>query len=123
MSVSNEYAEYVMELLEPIGRLHKARFFGGVALSHDGVQFAMLMDNSLYFVVDDSTRPNYEQRGMHAFSYLTKKGRIQIRKYFELPEAVLTDSEQVRQWAQASLRIASASKKASSGKRATTRHK
>ena len=111
MAPSTEYKEYVLELLEPIGSLRTSRFFGGVGIYYGSVQFAMMMGNSLYFVVDESTRKKFEQAGMQPFSYLTKKGRIQVRKYFELPEDVLTDAEQLRQWAKESIQVASKTKK------------
>ena len=50
MSASAEYTEYVLELLSPVGTVRVGRFFGGVGLSCNAVQFAMIMDNSLYFV-------------------------------------------------------------------------
>lgn len=102
-----EYTEYVLELLSPVGPVSVGRFFGGVGLSRASVQFAMIMDNSLYFVVDDTTRARYEAAGMKPFSYATKQGRVQVRRYFELPEEVLSDPEELRTWAQESLRVAS----------------
>ena len=110
MTASTEYSEYVIEHLQPLGRVETKKFFGGVGILQDGKQFAMIMDNSLYFVVDDHTRARYEQAGMTAFSYLTKKGRVQVRRYFELPEDVLTDSATLRVWARESLLIAAATK-------------
>lgn len=106
LTASSEYTEYVLELLEPIGPVKISRFFGGVGISHGLVQFAMIMGNSLYFVVNDNTRQKYEKVGMTAFSYTTKKGRVQVRKYFELPEEILTDTEQLRLWAGESLQVA-----------------
>ena len=111
MSPSAEYTEYVLEHLEPIGPVRTGRFFGGVGISRDSVQFAMIMGNGLYFVVDEDSRIKYEQAGMQPFSYMTKKGRVQVRKYFEVPEEVLTDPEQLRQWANESMRVASKTKK------------
>ena len=110
MAASAEYTEYVLELLSPVGPVTVGRFFGGVGLSRASVQFAMIMDNSLYFVVDDMTRARYEAAGMQAFSYATKKGRVQVRRYFELPEDVLSDPDELRVWAQESLRVASKKK-------------
>ncbi|MEX2206151.1 MAG: TfoX/Sxy family protein [Myxococcota bacterium] len=107
MSAGAEYTAYVLDLLSPVGPLTVGRFFGGVALSRASVQFAMIMDNSLYFVVDDSTRPRYEAAGMRPFSYGKKKGRVQVRRYFELPEDVLSDPDELRVWAAESVRIAS----------------
>ena len=111
MTASAEYTEYVLELLEPIGPVRTGRFFGGVGISRNSVQFAMIMGNSLYFAVDENTRGKYEQAGMQPFSYMTKKGRVQVRKYFELPEDVLTDPEELRLWANESMRVASKTKK------------
>jgi DNA transformation protein len=111
MSASAEYTEYVLEMLEPVGPVTTGRFFGGVGLSHDAVQFAMIMENSLYFVVDDTTRPKYEEAGMKPFSYVTKKGRIQVRRYFELPEEVLTDPAILKTWARESIYVAGQTKK------------
>lgn len=111
MTASAEYTEYVLELLQVIGPVRTARFFGGMGIFNGAQQFAMIMGNSLYFAVDDTTRKKFEQAGMQAFSYLTKKGRIQVRKYFELPEDVLIDPEQLRQWASEAMRVAVSTKK------------
>lgn len=113
LTASAEYTEYVLELLAPIGPVRAGRFFGGVGISNGSGQFAMIMGNSLYFAVDEDTRTKYEQEGMQAFSYLTKKGRVQVRKYFELPEDVLTDPEQLRLWASEAMHVAGKTKKAS----------
>ena len=111
MTASAEYTEYVLEMLEPIGPVRTGRFFGGAGIFSGSVQFAMIMGNSLYLVVNDSTRPKYKRAGMAPFSYRTRKGRIQVRKYYEVPEDVLTDPEQLRLWAEESRRIAANGKK------------
>lgn len=71
----------------------------------------MMIGNNLYFVVDDTTRNKYLQAGMQAFSYLTKKGRVQVRRYYELPEEILTDAVQLRLWVLEAIDIASQTKK------------
>ena len=88
----------------------------GVGIYSGAAQFAMIMGNSLYFVVDDSTRPKYERAGMEPFSYITKKGRVHVRRYFELPEDVLTDSEELKAWAHESIHTAGKDKKAKPSK-------
>lgn len=117
MTASAEYTEYVLELLEPVGPVKTSRFFGGVGISRRSVQFAMIMGNSLYFVVDDNTRKKYEKSDMSSFSYTTKKGRVQVRKYFELPEEVLTDPEQLRLWTEESIQVANKTKKPNNEKK------
>jgi DNA transformation protein len=111
VSASAEFTDYVLEHLAAIGPVRLGRFFGGVGISSGAVQFAMIMGNSLYFAVDEGSRKKYEQAGMQPFSYLTKKGRIQVRKFFELPEEVLTDAAQLRVWAEESIRVATKTKK------------
>ncbi|MBI3898857.1 MAG: TfoX/Sxy family protein [Gammaproteobacteria bacterium] len=106
MTANREYVTYVLDLLEPVLPVRTNRFFGGVGISSGPAQFAMIMKNSLYFVVDDTTRPTYERAGMGAFSYVTKKGRIQVRRYFELPEEILLDPVELLSWARESIRIA-----------------
>lgn len=106
MTTSSEYTQYVLEFLAPIGPVRTGRFFGGIRISRDSVQFAMIMENCLYFAVDEDSRKKYEQAGMRPFSYLTKRGRVQVRRYFELPEEVLTDTERLRLWAHESILIA-----------------
>lgn len=111
MTANAEYIDYILELLEPIGSVRTERFFGGIGISNGAVQFAMIMGNSLYFAVDENSRKKYEQVGMQPFSYMTKKGRVQVRKYFELPEDVLTDPEQLRLWAHEAMCVADKTKK------------
>ena len=106
-----EYVEHILELLEPVGMLQASRFFGGVRLSTGFVQFAMMMGKSLYFVVDDDTQRKYEQAGMGPLSYQTKKGRIEMRRYFEVPEDVLSVAEQLRHWAREAMLVAEKTKK------------
>ena len=111
MIASAEYTEYVLELLEPIGPMKTSRFFGGVGISRNSIQFAMIMGNSLYLVVDDHTRQKYEKSGMEPFSYATKRGQVQVRRYFELPEEILTDPGQLRLWANESIQVAGMTQK------------
>lgn len=106
MPVSSEYIDYVMEQLAPIGRIDKQRLFGGYGLSRDALQFALVSHNSLYFTVDDVTRPHYEQYGMPCFAYSTKHRHVSVRSYYEVPEEVLTDDELLREWVTQSLQVA-----------------
>ncbi len=111
MTASTQFADYVLELLESVSPVRTSRFFGGVGISQGAVQFAMIMGSSLYLVVDDSTRSKYESAGMAPFSYTTKKGRIRVRRYFELPEEILTDPDELRMWVRESIKVAGKVKK------------
>lgn len=112
VAVEDEYTAYVLEQLAPVGRVRAARLFGGVALSRASVQFALIMDRTLYFAVDDETRPRYEAAGMQPFAYDTRKRRVAVRRYYELPEDVLVDPDELRAWADDALRVAARRKPA-----------
>jgi DNA transformation protein len=76
---NNSYVEFVMDQLASLRGIASGSFFGGVGLTSAGTQFAMIMGNSLYFVVDDTTRPRYEKMGSGCFSYDTKKNESQSK--------------------------------------------
>lgn len=105
--MSDEFAAYALEQLEAVLPIRRARFFGGIGISRGGTQFAFISgDGLLYFVVDDSTRPRYEAAGMQCFAYDKRDRRVQVRRYYEVPEDVLSDPDSLREWASESARIA-----------------
>jgi len=106
MSASAEFVSHVRELLAPLGPLSDGKFFGGHAMKYQGRQFAMVMGNTLYFVVDDQTRPAYEQRGSTPFSYSTKQRVVKVRKYFSAPEELFEDRELFLSWARQAIAAA-----------------
>lgn len=99
MSASPEFIEYVRELFAPLGNLKDGKFFGGFAFKSGSKQFAMIMGNTLYFCVNDRTRPKYEALGMEPFSYYTKKGKINVKKYYSAPEDLFEDNVKLIEWA------------------------
>ena len=107
MSASPEFVEYVRELLIPLGDLQDGKFFGGFAFKSGSKQFAMIMgNNTLYFCVNDETRPKYEANGMAPFSYSTKKGRVDVKKYYSVPEDLFEDQEKLIEWANEAIQSA-----------------
>lgn len=112
---SQDYVEFIKEQLAPIRGIESGRFFGGVGLTADGTQFALLMGNSLYLVVDDATRPKYERMGSQCFWYTTKKGRINVKKYYEVPAEVLEDQCQLLALVEESIQVARSARSAKKG--------
>lgn len=99
MAADPEFVAFVSELLAPLGPLTSGRFFGGHAFKANGVQFAMVMGNTLYLKVDDTTRPAYRDAGSEAFSYTTKKRQVTVESYYAAPEALLDDADELIVWA------------------------
>lgn len=109
-AASSDYVEFVMDQLASLRGVTSGRFFGGTALSSAGTQFAMVMGNSLFFVVDDTTRPKYESMGSSCFSYSARKGRVEVRKYYAVPTDLIEDQEQLVALAKESIHAANAAK-------------
>ncbi len=107
MSADPEFVEFISELLVPLGPLTSGRFFGGHAFKSGGVQFAMVMGNTLYFKVDDTTRPAFREAGSEAFSYATKKRRVMVESYYAAPETLLDDANELVAWARDAIAAAS----------------
>ena len=106
MTASSEYLRWVLEQLEPVGSVRAERMFGGMGIRRGTTQFAIVMRNVLYFVVDDATRPRYEAAGMESFAYDTRQRRVQVRRYYAVPQEVLEDPDELRAWAEQSIEIA-----------------
>jgi len=66
----------------------------------------MIMGSVLYFCVDDSSREKYIEAGSEPFSYSTKKRRVVVKRYYEAPEGVLEDSEELLAWAGEAVEVA-----------------
>lgn len=99
MSASLEFIAFVREQFTPLGQLKEGKFFGGYAFKSGTKQFAMIMGNTLYFCVNDQTRPKYESLGMVPFSYTTKRGLVKVKKYYSVPEDLFEDQEKLFLWA------------------------
>ncbi|MGI9414681.1 MAG: TfoX/Sxy family protein [Hyphomicrobiales bacterium] len=106
MSADPDFVGFIEEQLEPLGPLASGRFFGGHALKQDGVQFAMVMGNTLYLRVDGETRPAFKEAGCAPFSYTTKRGQVIVDSYYAAPESLMDDADELVEWARHALAAA-----------------
>lgn len=120
---SADYVEFVKEQLAPIPGLASGRFFGGIGLSVDGLQFAMIMGNALYFAVDQATRPRYEKMGSGCFWYATKKGRVDVKKYYAVPADLFENQARLVAFAREAIDVARSAKTAPKRKSPADRKK
>lgn len=112
MAADGDYVDYVLDCMAGLGPVRAVRFFSGTGLVLDGVQFAMITKSGrLFLVVDDATRPRYQAAGMEPFWYTRRTGRREVQRWYELPEDVLLDADELRRWAGDAIRIAAATKK------------
>lgn len=106
MTASNGFMRFLQDQLRGMGPISVRRLFGGAGIYADGTMFALVSDDTLYFKVDSATRPAFEAEGMQAFSYATKDGRNAIMSYWQVPDRLFDEPEEMLAWAQAALTAA-----------------
>ena len=111
MSVGNEYKEFVRELLSPFGDVQIRSMFGGGGIYYQGVMFAFIADEILYLKSDQSNIPDFEAEDMGPFVYEGKSGKPVRMSYWQVPERLLEDPEEMESWAKKSFTVALANQK------------
>jgi DNA transformation protein len=86
--------------------------FGGIGLYAGDLFFAIVDDDTLYLKVDDTTRAEFESRGMPPFR--PYEGMTSMN-YSQLPEEVLEDGDALREWTERSIAVARRAKGAPKG--------
>jgi DNA transformation protein len=118
MTASEGFIEFLKDLLGGLGPISVRRMFGGAGVYCDGVMFALVLDDTLYFKADDRNRPDFEAEGLAPFSYATKDGRNTIMSYWRCPDRLFDDPEEMAAWAGKALAAArKAAAKPAGGKR------
>lgn len=113
MAVSASFLEFVLEQLGNVRQVTHKRMFGGVGLYSGETFFAVIDNDTLFFKVDDTTRPRYEAAGMPPFAPIP--GKPPMRGYYQVPPYVLEDGDLVSAWA------LEATKRPATSKRKTSR--
>src|SRR5947208_3042298 len=105
MSVSPTYRAFVLEqLARAATNVRDRAMFGGVGIYSENLFFALIDEDTVYFKVDDTNRPDFEARGMGPFRPFGPDG--EVMQYYEVPEDVLEDIEALRHWADKAIAVA-----------------
>ncbi len=118
MAVSAGFADFLKEQLADFGPVTIKRMFGGAGVYHDGLMFALIADDVLYFKADEENRTMFEAEGLERFTYETRKGTKGLMSYMRAPERCLDDADDMTEWARAAFGAAlRAGKKKPAGKK------
>ena len=105
MPVSADYRDFVLEQLAGAGRVTPRAMFGGVGLYLDGLFFALIDDDTLYFKADDESRKRFEAAGSRPFCPDPSRPE-QAMGYWQVPADVLEDPDALAAWAREAQGIA-----------------
>ena len=103
MAVSESYRAFVLEQLGRVTPVTGKSMFGGVGIYAQGLFFALIAEDRLYFKVDDASRPDFERLGMEPFRPF---GEDSAMGYYEVPADVVEDSVQLAAWMKQAIDVA-----------------
>ena len=96
---NSEFVEFIVDMLQRFGTVMAKPMFGGYGLYLNGVMFALISNDTLYFKADDVSKNEFMSIGMTPFSY-SKNDSLCKMSYYSAPDEVLEDFEKMSQWAQ-----------------------
>ena len=108
MAVSVSFRTYLLEQLGQVRPVSSRPMFGGLCFFAEGRAFALVAEETLYFKVDDSNRPDFVAAGMGPF--LPFGDPAKPMQYYQLPEEVLEDLDQLGVWMARAIAVAAAAK-------------
>lgn len=91
------FVSHTVDLLQGIGDVNARRMFGGHGLFLDGLMFALIADNQLYFKADEQSRDAFIERDLPAFTYRKRSGTFAL-SYYLAPEEVMEDLAAMSEW-------------------------
>jgi DNA transformation protein and related proteins len=105
MSVTPSFRTFALEQLgRGIQGVRSRNMFGGVGIYAGELFFALIADDTLYFKVDDSNRPDFQALGRGPFRPFGIEG--ETMQYYQVPEEFLDDPDELRVWAEKAIAVA-----------------
>jgi DNA transformation protein len=98
-SARNEFTDYVVELMSGWATVSVRRMFGGYGLYREGLMFALVAEDELFFKTDMGNVTQFEQAGIRPFVYQNQARTVQM-SYWSAPEASLESPDEMGNWCQ-----------------------
>jgi len=106
MVASPDFAEFLRELLAPLGHVALRRMFGKTGVFCQGVMFAMVADNTLYVRVDDGNRATFAEAASAPPLNYAKHGEMIDLSFWRVPDRLMDEQDELVEWARAALAAA-----------------
>ncbi|MGB7649895.1 MAG: TfoX/Sxy family protein [Gallionella sp.] len=114
-SSPNEFLSYVLEAMSHRALVSARRMFGGFGLYRDGLMFALIVQDELFFKTDAENVAQFERAGSHPFSYQTKARIVKV-VYWSAPAECLESPSDMSDWCQLGFAAARRAAKSSARK-------
>ncbi len=106
MVASDSFTEFLREQLAPLGRIAVRRMFGKTGVFCDGLMFAVVTDDTLYFRVDDGNQAAFEEAKSFPPLNYGKQGRTIDLSFWRAPERLFDEPDEFLAWARLALAAA-----------------
>jgi DNA transformation protein len=111
--LSDGFKEFLEDQFSVVDGASLRRMFGGLGVFHDGIMFALVDHDTLYFRADAETIPLFEAEGCEQFVYeAAKTKRLMPMPYWRAPERLYDDPDAFREWSERSIALAKRDKAA-----------
>jgi DNA transformation protein len=98
--------DFLIELFAGFGPVTIRRMFSGYGVSADGINFSLVLRGAVYLRADETTIPRFESEGSTPFQY-ERQGKLRIMgSYWQLPERLYDDPDDMVEWARAAFAAA-----------------
>ncbi|MFN4283329.1 MAG: TfoX/Sxy family protein [Alphaproteobacteria bacterium] len=97
MPQKTKFVERVLALLAPHGDIRARAMFGGYGLYLDGLMFALIAKDRLYFKTDAETRVRFERVGGKPFSFM-RGAKEMVTSYYEAPPRSTLHARAIMPW-------------------------
>ncbi len=114
MTPGRGLVDWAAEAVAPLGDPSWRAMMGGATLYCDGIAYAIVADDALWFKADALSDAEWEAAGARRFSYPRKDGRVATMNYRDAPADAYDDPDAFRRWAALAL---------AAGRRAAARRK
>jgi DNA transformation protein and related proteins len=98
--------DFLIDLFSDFGPVTIRPMFSGFGISADGTNFALALRGGLYLRADEQTIPRFEAEGSKPFQYQTRAKTVTVNSYWQLPERLYDDPDEMTDWAKAALSAA-----------------
>jgi DNA transformation protein len=110
------------DLFAPFGKVAVRRMFGAEGLFRDGLMFGIVYRERIYFKTSEDSRQAFITEGASPLYYEFKNAEGVLTSYYELPDRLYDDPDELTEWARTAFAVArnksAAKRKTGSGRKA-----
>src|SRR5438128_637467 len=99
---TESFKAFVLDQLSTLGGMHWRPMFGCYGIYHDGIFFAIIFDDRLFFRTDEKSAPDYIKLGMPPLVF---RERQCVNSYYEVPRAIIENPGKLSGWALTAIEI------------------